>query len=399
LNKELSAGKQITGIFPPERRSVLFIFISTFFFWAAIYFYAPVLPVYAESLGANLTAVGIIGAAYALPQLLFRIPIGMWSDSLGRRKPLVIGGIIMVFLGALGLWVSPNSWSLSLSRGLVGVGAASWVAFTIYAVSFYPEHNTTQAVGILNFIVSAAMTITTALGGLVADTWGEKTAFLAAAVLAIVALIFVLFARENRIPKTQSLSWEGLKQVTRRPLLLVVSIMGILAFFAEFMSVWGFVPVYAARIGASDTELGILTMLASGFSMVGSLVVAPMVKRWGNISTLVLGSVMLGLSLLAVPLIHNIPLLNAAQMLNGLGWGMLPTQLMALSIHDTAPQQRATAMGFFQAMYAIGMLTGPLVSGFLADYFGLAVIFYFSSAICLLVIGMAYLPILPRRQS
>jgi len=399
LDKKSSVGGHITGIFPPKRRSVLLIFISTFFFWAAIYFYAPVLPVYAESLGASLTAVGIIGTAYALPQLLFRIPIGMWSDSLGRRKPLVIGGIIMVFLGALGLWISPNSWFLSLFRGLVGVGSASWVVFTIYAVSFYPEHNNTQAVGILNFIVSAAMTITTALGGLVADTWGEKTAFLTAAILAIVALVFVLFAKENRMPKAQSLSWKGFKQVTRRPLLLVVSIMGILLFFAEFMSVWGFVPIYAARIGASDTELGILTMLASGVSMVGSLVVAPMVKRWGNIFTLVLGSVMLGLSLLAVPFIHNIPLLDAAQMLNGLGWGMLPTQLMALSIHNTAPQQRATAMGFFQAMYAIGMLLGPLVSGFLADNFGLAVIFYVSSAVCFTVIGLVYLPILPRRQS
>jgi predicted MFS family arabinose efflux permease len=399
LDKKSSVGEQITGIFPSERRSVLLIFISTFFFWAAIYFYAPVLPVYAESLGANLTTVGIIGAAYALPQLLFRIPIGMWSDSLGRRKPLIIGGIIMVFFGALGLWISPNSWFLSLFRGLVGVGSASWVAFTIYAVSFYPEHNTTQAVGILNFIVSAAMTITTALGGLVADTWGEKTAFLTAAILAIVALVFVLFAKENRMSKMQSLSWKGFKQVTRRPLLLVVSIMGILLFFAEFMSVWGFVPVYAARIGASDTELGILTMLASGVSMVGSLVVAPMIKRWGNIFTLVAGSVILGLSLLAVPFIHNIPLLDAAQMLNGLGWGMLPTQLMALSIHNTAPQQRATAMGFFQAMYAIGMLMGPLVSGFLADNFGLAVIFYVSSAVCFAVIGLVYLPILPRRQS
>jgi predicted MFS family arabinose efflux permease len=400
LNKGSSAGEQIKDISPPERRSILFIFISTFFFWAAIYFYAPVLPVYAESLGASLTTVGIIGAAYALPQLLFRIPIGMWSDSLGRRKPLVIGGIIMVLLGALGLWISPNSWALSLSRGIVGVGSASWVAFTIYAVSFYPEHKTTQAVGMLNFVVSAAMTITTALGGLVADTWGEKTAFLTAAILAVVALVFVLHAKEIRILKTQSLSWEGFKQVTRRPFLIVVSIMGILVLFAEFMSVWGFVPVYAARIGASDTELGILAMLASGISMAGSLVVVPMIKRWGNIFTLVLGSIMLGLSLLAVPFIHNMPLLDSVQMLNGLGWGMLRTQLMALSIQNTAPQQRATAMGFFQAMYAIGMLMGPLVSGFLADNFGLAVIFYFSSAVCLPVIGMAYLlSVFERRQS
>ena len=398
MNKESYPGEHSTGIFSPERRSVLLIFIATFFFWAAIYFYAPVLPVYAESLGASLTTVGIIGAAYALPQLLFRIPAGMWSDSLGRRKPLVIGGLVMVLLGALGLWISPNPWALSVSRGIVGIGTSTWVVFTIYAVSLFPEHKTTQAVGMLNFIVGAAMTITTALGGLAADIWGERTAFLTSAVIAAVAIVFVLPAKEVRIPKTLGLSWEGLTQVMRRPFLIVVSIMGICLFFAEFMSVWGFVPVYAARIGASDTELGILTMLVSGISMAGALVVAPMVNRWGNIFTLVLGFVTLGLSLLAVPFIHSLPLLYAVQSLNGVGWGMLPTQLMALSIQNTAPHQRATAMGFFQAMYAIGMLLGPLVSGFLADNFGLAVIFYFASAVCLLGIGMAYpLSVLQRR--
>jgi MFS family permease len=45
------------------------------------------------------------------------------------------------------------------------------------------------------------------------------------------------------------------------------------------------------------------------------------------------------------------------------------------------------------------MLLGPLISGLLADRFGLAVIFYFCSAICLIVIGMALLPVLPGRRS
>jgi MFS family permease len=110
------------------------VYISSFFYWAAIYLYASVLPVYAESLGASLTVVGVIGAAYALPQLLFRIPIGIWSDSLGRRKPLVVSVIIITLLGACGLWISPGAGYLALSRGLVGVGAATWVVFAIYAV-------------------------------------------------------------------------------------------------------------------------------------------------------------------------------------------------------------------------------------------------------------------------
>jgi DHA1 family multidrug resistance protein-like MFS transporter len=399
LTKESPAAEHVSGILPHDRRSILLIYISAFFFWAAIYFYAPVLPVYAVSLGASLTTVGIIGAAYGLPQLLFRIPIGAWTDSLGQRKPLVIMGIIMTLLGAFGLWISPGPGYLAFSRGLVGVGAAGWVSFTVYAVSFYPQYDTARAVGMLNFILGAALTVTTAFGGLVAETWGQRSSFLAAAILAIIALAFVIFAKEYRIQDKRSLSWGEFKHVARRPLLIVVSVMGILVFFAQFASVFGFVPVYAVKIGASDTELGILIMLSSGVSMIGALVVAPMMKRRGNIFTLVLGAFILGLSLLAVPFVHSIPILDTVQMLNGLGWGMVSTQLMALSIHDTAPAQRAMAMGIFQAMYAVGMLLGPLVSGLLADYFGLAVIFYFSSAVCLLVIGMAYLPVLPRRLS
>jgi DHA1 family multidrug resistance protein-like MFS transporter len=383
----------------PGRRSILLVYVSAFFFWAAIYLYVPVLPVYAESLGASLTTVGAIGAAYALPQLLFRIPIGMWSDSMGRRKPLVIFGVVMTLLGALGLRISPDAGYLALSRGLVGVGAATWVAFTIYAVSFYPPENTARAIGILNFIFSAALTATTVLGGVIADIWDEKSAFLAAAVLAVIALVLVLFARERRLPEKQGPAWTEFGRVARRPLLIVVSVMGILVFFAQFASVLGFVPVYAARIGASNSELGILTMLSSGGSMIGALLAAPLAKRRGNIFTVVLGAFMLCLSLLAVPFVHGIPLLDAVQTANGLGWGICGTQLMALSIYDTAPAQRATAMGVFQATYALGMLLGPLVSGLLADRFGLAVIFYFSSAICLLVIGLAFLPVLPGRRS
>jgi MFS family permease len=397
LNTRLSTGQQITEISPPGRRSVIFVFISAFFFWTSIYFYTPVLPVYAESLGASLTTVGIIGAAYALPQLLLRIPIGMWSDSLGRRKPLVIGGMITALLGALGLWASPGPWSLILSRGLVGVGSAAWVAFTIYAVSFYSQDNTAQVVGILNFIFSAAATASTVFGGLVADARGEKYAFLIAGMLAIAALVFVLFTREQQMPKTPGFSRERLRQVTHRPLLIMVSVMGILVFFAEFSSVWGFVPVYAARIGASDTQLGILTMLASVGAMFGSLGVATLIKYRGNVFTLVLGSIVLSLSLLSVPFIHNVSLLYSTQIINGLGWGMLPTQLAALSIYHTAPRQRATAMGFFQAMYAVGMLTGPLFSGLLADYFGLSIIFYFSAAVCLPVLVMAFSRVIPAR--
>lgn len=102
--REPFAKRPSAGLLPPlHRRSILLFCAATFFYWTALYLYVPVLPVYAQSLGASLSMVGIIIASYALPQFLLRIPIGVWSDALGRRKPFVAGGIVMASVGALGL--------------------------------------------------------------------------------------------------------------------------------------------------------------------------------------------------------------------------------------------------------------------------------------------------------
>ena len=59
--------------------------------------------------------------------------------------------------------------------------------------------------------------------------------------------------------------------------------------------------------------------------------------------------------------------------------------------------QQATAMGVYQAIYAVGMMTGPLVSGSLADNMGLGSVFYLSASLCLAIAVVAFLPFMPRR--
>jgi len=90
-------------------------------------------------------------------------------------------------------------------------------------------------------------------------------------------------------------------------------------------------------------------------------------------------------------------MLEAIMVAYGLGSGVLGTILMALSIRSVAPQQRATAMGVYQAIYAAGMLLGPLLSGVVGDSLGLASVFYLSASLCLVVAGLAFLPVIPRR--
>jgi MFS family permease len=115
---------------PIPNKWIWFFCIATFFFWASIYLYQPILAVYAKSIGASLSMIGIIVAAYALPQFLFRIEIGVWYDNSHWKKPLIISGFIMAIIGALGLALAPDAWWLFGARAVTGIGAAGWVAMT-----------------------------------------------------------------------------------------------------------------------------------------------------------------------------------------------------------------------------------------------------------------------------
>ncbi len=48
---------------------------------------------------------------------------------------------------------------------------------------------------------------------------------------------------------------------------------------------------------------------------------------------------------------------------------------MSLALGAITPEQRATAMGFFQSLYALGMTAGPIISGLLAQELGLNIVF------------------------
>ena len=379
------------------RISILLLSTSTFFFWTALYLYVPVLPIYAQHLGANLPMVGLIISSYAIAQLVLRIPIGLLSSALGKQKPLAASGIIAVILGAVGLGLASVPWLLFLARAFTGIGAATWVTFTVFFASYYPRSEATRAIGIISFSNGMALVVATSLGGAVAQLWGFKAVFLGAALLGIMALVTLLPTREPIQLEKPTLTWKSFIKLASHPLLITVALMALLYQFAIFAGIFGFMPVYATKIGATRAELGIITMIGLSSAALASLTVVYLTNRWGYPTIIFVGSALMSIGLLATPFIETVYLLEVIQVFNGTGRGLLGTTLMALSIRDIPPVQRATAMGIFQAIYAIGMLLGPLTSGFLGTSLGLASIFYVSGSLCLLIGAMAYLPILARQ--
>ena len=377
-----------SGVQPPDtlhhhdgrsmRRSRQLFCLATFFYWASLYLYVPILPVYAESVVGTLSMVGIVIASYAFPQLLLRIPIGLYFDSISRRKPLVALSLLMCVIGAIGLALAADGWSLVLARAATGVGASGWVAFTVFFTKYYAPAESSRAIGTINSVNQVALLVATGSGGVIAEAGGYTAPFYGAAALGLCGIVALVFVREP-LASAGAVVRHRFTGIASSPLLIASGVMAILLQFANFASVFGFVPVYGAYIGASSSQLGGITMLTLGGAAVAAYTSVRLAERIGYSKALIVGAGILGGSLLLVPLTRVPGELAMVQLVSGFGRGCLATLLMVLSIRSAPPGARATAMGVYQAIYAAGMIAGPMVSGVIAETTGLPTVFIVSA--------------------
>ena len=379
----------------PQRMARIAFCIATFLYWASLYLYVPVLPVYAQSIVGSLGMVGVVISSYALPQFLLRIPIGLRYDAVTRRKPLVVLSLGMCAGGAIGLAYAGGGGTLFFARAMTGVGAAGWVAFTTFFTGYYPPERSARAIGSINSVNQVALVAATGLGGVIADAGGYRTLFLVAALLAVLGLVALAFAREPAGVVRRGVA-VAFRHVATGRLLIASAVMAILLQFATFSTIFGFIPSYGASIGASGSQLGIITMLTLASSAVAALMSVRLAERYGYSAALAAGAALLGFALLAVPSTSTPEMLAAVQLVSGLGRGTLSTLLMALSIRSAPAGARATAMGVYQAVYAAGMLAGPLVSGFIADSLDLGAVFRLCAYVTLAIGVLAYHPVVRR---
>ena len=378
-----------------QTRYIVTVALATYFFWISLYLYVPVLPLHAQDLGANLQMVGIIIASYAIGQLLLRIPIGVGSDIIGR-KPFAIGALILSAAGAIWLALSPDPWSLFAARTLTGVAAAGWVAISVLFASYYPACNTSRAMSIIMSVNMLSLVTATFFGGIVADYFGNSSTFYGAAGIGLAGALLLLSAPEPRIKAATRYSFSTVVNVLRTPLLLRVSAIAITLQFVTFSVNFGFLPIHAENLGASKSEIGYITTAGLLAAVVGTAASAWVTKRWGPTTAVIVASLATLFSLVVMTITTDLVTLGTLQAFNGLGRGMMNTVLIGMALASAPVAIRATAMGSYQALYAIGMLLGPAASGPIAAAFGIEMVFWTAAAATVLGGAFALAKPLPR---
>ena len=369
-----------------HRRSIRFFCLGIALYWAALYVYVPILSVYARSMKASLSLVGLIVASYGVVQFVLRIPLGVVSDRLGKRMPFVLAGFVTVAISCLGLALSPSPGFLLVFRGMAGLAACSWVTSSVLFASYFPPQQAVRASSLVNFFSSGGRVLSTALGGVLAQRFGWVSTFWAGAILGVAGMAVMAQAREDTATAVRRFTWRDLARIGRVPLLALVSILGALVQYSSYATTYGFIPVYAAGLGASKADLGWLTVAMQIPYTLMALAAGRVTDRIGERMTVV-GAALLGAAAtLAAPFIHSLNLLILSRVADGMGQGLIYATLMGLSIRAVPPSERASAMGIFQAVYALGMFGGPAISGVIADHWGLGVMFLVTGVVS---IGMA----------
>ncbi|MFZ5916745.1 MAG: MFS transporter [Chloroflexota bacterium] len=367
-----------------RRLTVALYGVAVLIYWIALYLYVPTLPTYIRSKSDDLALVGVVLSMYGLWQAIVRLPLGIAADWLGRRKPFIVAGFVLVGLGAWLMGSADTVNDLILGRAVTGLAAATWVPLVAVFSTLFPPEEAVRASALLTFIGSVGRVLATGITGSLNDLGGYPLAFFLAAGAAVVAILVLLPASERQTAACQP-SWGGIGRLITRRDVLLPALLSAVNMHANYAVSYGFLPILAQDLGATDVVKSFLVSLHIGLSTLGNLAAMAAVHRLGARRLVDVSFVLLALGIGGVALASSLPLLFAAQFLIGLASGVVYPVLMGLSIRFVADAERTTAMGLHQAVYAAGMFSGPWLSGLLAQALGIQTMFGLTAFACLAI--------------
>ena len=164
-----------------------------------------------------------------------------------------------------------------------------------------------------------------------------------------------------------------LLQVLRRPWLLFVGLVSASGQLLSYGTGLSFVSNIAISVGASNFQVGLLGTVNAMGSLLG-LFLLPRVFRkfFSEKMVLILSTLFSMLGCFLYPEVSNVALIYLLQVFTGVTTGGTIAMLMSMAVRGVPEEMRATAMGAYQALYAVGILLGPVATGVLIDLLGYA---------------------------
>ena len=351
-----------------KKRDGLFLAVVTLF-WFAQYIFVPFLTPHLNAMGLAASVTGVIIGAYGFSQLVLRIPVSVSEDCLGRHRLYMGLGLLAVVAASTLpiLFESPAAYLIS--RTMAGVGASTWVSFTVAFTGGYPDVK--ERMGRLVACNNLGILISYLVGGSLYEWLGMKPLFGISACVSLIALLILPLCQKGGSTGTHPFRMQELWTVLKNKHLLLCSLMCALMQLINFATAMSFVSTYAQQRGASGF---VLSLVSIAFYVAGTAASAVYgrgaFRRMSDRAFLAMGFGTFALYCLALPLCRSVWMILLAQLLGGMSRTLLYTQTMALCTATAAPEHKTTAVGVFQSIYSLGMTVGPVVMGWVLQFTG-----------------------------
>jgi len=352
----------------------------------------PLLPFYAEKLGADPVHVGALISIFAAAQLASAPLWGRLSDRYGRR-PMILGGLMISAVSYLLFESATTVWMLFLSRFVQGMGAGTVGVVQAYLSDSVPAADRAKALGWLTAATSAGVMMGPAIGSLSA-AYGLIGPGYLAAILCVLNFLFAwrwLPESSARVsgPRAQPVKGttrKAMLEILRQPRGAVGALVWIYALgMMAFMAMNGVLALYLERrFGIDEKTIGWFFVYVGGISLImRSVVLGPMVRRFGEVWVLRSGALAMAISLATIPMARDFVELGLAVLMMPVGTAFLfPTTTSFISRRAPA-NQTGLILGVQQAFGGVARMIGPIWAGLVFQQVGIRSPFWIASGLML----------------
>jgi DHA1 family multidrug resistance protein-like MFS transporter len=341
----------------------------------------PLLPLYAENLGATGIWLGVIFAGFSIARTVTTPIAGRLSDRRGRKLLLSIGllGSAVISLG----YMSDSLWGLTLVRFLHGAAAGMIQPIAqAYIGDISPKGEEGKWMGYFYAAFFAGFGCGPLMGGLLTDHFGMNVSFFAMGGFNLLAfLIVALLLPETGRRKMAAAPLASLKEMSASG-----TVKGLFSFQMGFSLGRGifatFLPIFAGiHIGLSPTLIGILVAVNILLMSVLQIYGGNIADRLNRRALLTVSSLGLAASLGLIPLCSDFWQLLGICALGGISGAMSTPAASALGVEEGRKFGMGSTIAILAMAFSLGMGIGPLLGGVIHDYIDVNAVFYFAATV------------------
>jgi MFS transporter, DHA1 family, multidrug resistance protein len=341
---------------------------------------SPVLPRFAESLGAAPEMIGMVVAASTVTGVLFKLPSGALSDLFGRRRVMLLGAVFF----AVPPFIYPiveDAGALLALRFVHGFATAIFSPVASAYVAGLGDAGRGARLGWFSSANDLGATAGPLTGGLILyATASFAASYLVVGLLGVLALGLALLVPETdamKPPAESSLAGRaaefgnGLRDVVTTPAVLTAAAVEA-TMYLGFGAFLGFLPLYARTAGLDDAEIAVVLALQLTIAVLAKPFAGKLSDRLGRKPVIVLGLLACAAALPLIFRATSFTGLLAVVPLLGLGVAAVTPATNALIADLVAARRLGTGMGVFGTIWDVGEAAGPILAGVLIGQIGYA---------------------------